>query len=89
MQAELVQTRKEYNATIKQLNEIVVRMAEKGRYSLPQTVSSHSTTKVIMSQYVYHQYWVHNLQILPDALSSSEKWSLVSSDTVATLKTVS
>jgi len=60
MQAELVQTRKEYNATIKQLNEIVVRMAEKGRYNLSQTESSDSTTKVIMSQYVYHQYCVHN-----------------------------
>ena len=49
LQAELVQTRKERNTTIKQLNEIIVKMAEKVRYSSPQAVSSDPTTKVFLS----------------------------------------
>ena len=56
LQAELVQTRKERNTTIKQLNEIIVKMAENVRYSLPQAVSSDPTTKVFLSQHMYCLY---------------------------------
>ena len=46
MQVELVQTRKERNATIKQLNEIVVQMDEKIKTTLPQAQSPEPVTKV-------------------------------------------
>ena len=46
MQLELVQSRKEHNATIKQLNEIVVQMDEKITTILPPAQSSEAITKV-------------------------------------------
>ena len=46
MQLELVQSRKEHNAIIKQLNEIIVQMDEKIKTILPQAQSSEAVTKV-------------------------------------------
>ena len=48
MKAELAQNRKEPSSTIKQLNEMIVRMEENVRYSLPQAASPDPTTKVLL-----------------------------------------
>ena len=46
MQLELVKSRKEHSATIKQLNEIVVQMNEKINNILPHAQSLEAVTKV-------------------------------------------
>jgi len=46
MQLELIQSRKEHNATIKQLDEIIVQMNEKIKTILAQAQSSEEITKV-------------------------------------------
>jgi len=49
MQNELVQSRKKHNATIKQLDEIVVQMDEKIKTILPPAQSSEAITKVFLT----------------------------------------
>ena len=53
MQVELVQTKKEHNTTIKQLNEIVAQMDEKIKTILPQAQLTEPVTKVFFTHNMY------------------------------------
>ena len=56
MQAELAQIRKEPSSTTKQLSDMIIKMEEKVKYSLPQAAS---TTKVLLLQHMHYLYVHH------------------------------